>query len=108
MNVAHLFREGNGRSTRIWYLLTIERSPIKDVEIKVLLKNALTDQIDDREVYSKGIDVRFYYPDKDRIEDKETFINFYSKCYFMKNNVFVEVEKEIENLLKMGKGVKRR
>lgn len=83
MNVAHPFREGNGRSTRIWldlilkkelklvvdwnrvdkedYLLAMERSPIKDVEIKVLLKNALTDQIDDREVYMKGIDVSYYY-----------------------------------------------
>ena len=83
MNAAHPFREGNGRSTRIWldlilkkelklvvdwnrvdkedYLLAMERSPIKDVEIKVLLKNALTDQIDDREVYMKGIDVSYYY-----------------------------------------------
>ncbi len=83
MNIAHPFREGNGRSTRIWldmilkkelklvvdwskvdkedYLLAMERSPIKDVEIKVLLKNALTDQIDDREVYMKGIDVSYYY-----------------------------------------------
>jgi len=83
MNVAHPFREGNGRSTRIWldlilkkelklvvdwnkvdkedYLLAMERSPIKDVEIKVLLKEALTDQIDDREVYMKGIDVSYYY-----------------------------------------------
>lgn len=83
MNVAHPFREGNGRSTRIWldlilkkelklvvdwnrvdkedYLLAMERSPIKDVEIKVLLKNALTDQIDDREVYMKGIDSSYLY-----------------------------------------------
>ena len=83
MNVAHPFREGNGRSTRIWldmilkkelklvvdwnrvdkedYLLAMERSPIKDVEIKVLLKNALTDQIENREVYMKGIDVSYYY-----------------------------------------------
>ena len=83
MNVAHPFREGNGRSTRIWldlilkkelklvvdwnkvdkedYLLAMERSPIKDVEIKVLLKSTLTDQIDDREVYMKGIDVSYYY-----------------------------------------------
>ena len=83
MNVAHPFREGNGRSTRIWldlilkkelklvvdwnkvdkedYLLAMERSPIKDVEIKVLLKNALTDKIDDREVYMKGIDASYYY-----------------------------------------------
>lgn len=83
MNIAHPFREGNGRSTRIWlglilkkelklvvdwnkvdkedYLLAMERSPIKDVEIKVLLKNALTDQVDDREVYMKGIDASYYY-----------------------------------------------
>lgn len=83
MNVAHPFREGNGRSTRIWldlilkkelklvvdwnkvdkedYLLAMERSPIKDVEIKVLLKNALTDQINDREVYMKGIDASYHY-----------------------------------------------
>lgn len=83
MNVAHPFREGNGRSTRIWldfilkkelklvvdwnkvdkedYLLAMERSPIRDVEIKVLLKDALTDQIDNREVYMKGIDASYYY-----------------------------------------------
>lgn len=83
MNVAHPFREGNGRSMRIWldcilkaelgkvidwsqvdkddYLLAMERSPIKDVEIKYLLKEALTDKIDDREVYMKGIDYSYYY-----------------------------------------------
>lgn len=83
MNIAHPFREGNGRSTRIWldcilkkelkyvidwnkvdkedYLLAMERSPIKDVEIKFLLKRALTDRIDDREVYMKGIDASYYY-----------------------------------------------
>ena len=83
MNVAHPFREGNGRSTRIWldmilkkelqqvvdwskvdkddYLLAMERSPIKDVEIKVLLKAALTDQVTDRDVYMKGIDASYYY-----------------------------------------------
>ena len=83
MNIAHPFREGNGRSARIWldcilkkelkcvidwnevdkedYLLAMERSPIKDVEIKVLLKNALTDKIADREVYMKGIDASYYY-----------------------------------------------
>lgn len=83
MNIAHPFREGNGRSTRIWldmilkkelklvvdwskvdkedYLLAMERSPIKDVEVKVLLKSALTDRIDDREVYMKGIDASYYY-----------------------------------------------
>ncbi len=83
MNVAHPFREGNGRSTRIWldhmlkseiglvvdwsriekedYLLAIKRSPIKDIEIKYLLKNALTDKINDRQVFMKGIDYSYYY-----------------------------------------------
>ena len=83
MNIAHPFREGNGRSARIWldhilkneigkvvdwskvdkedYLLAMERSPIKDVEIKVLLKGALTDEINSREVYMKGIDHSYYY-----------------------------------------------
>ena len=83
MNVAHPFREGNGRSTRIWldailkkelhqvidwsrvdkndYLLAMERSPVKDVEIKALLKTALTDQIHDRTVYMKGIDASYHY-----------------------------------------------
>ncbi len=83
MNVAHPFREGNGRSTRIWldcifkkelgkvvdwskvdkedYLLAMERSPIKDVEIKVLLKAALTDEINDRTIYMKGIDASYHY-----------------------------------------------
>lgn len=83
MNVAHPFREGNGRSTRIWldcilkkeigkvvdwskvdkedYLLAMERSPIKDIEIKYLLKNALTSDINSRDVYMKGIDHSYYY-----------------------------------------------
>ena len=83
MNIAHPFREGNGRSTRIWldmilkkeikkvidwskvnkedYLLAMERSPIKNTEIKILLKEALTDKINDREVYMKGIDVSYNY-----------------------------------------------
>ena len=83
MNVAHPFRKGNGRSTRIWldlmlkkeigyvvdwskvdkedYLLAMERSPIKDVEIKVLLKAALTDEINSREVYLNDIDQSYYY-----------------------------------------------
>ena len=83
MNIAHPFREGNGRSTRIWldcifkkeigkvvdwskvdkedYLLAMERSPIKDVEINFLLKNALTSDVDSREVYMKGIDHSYYY-----------------------------------------------
>ena len=83
MNVAHPFKEGNGRSTRIWldhilkneigkvidwskvdkedYLLAMERSPIKDIEIKYLLKNALTDEINSRDVYMKGIDHSYYY-----------------------------------------------
>ena len=83
MNVAHPFREGNGRATRIWldhilknvlgavvdwslvdkadYLLAMERSPIKDIEIKHLLKNALTDKVDDRQVFMKGIDTSYHY-----------------------------------------------
>ena len=83
MNIAHPFREGNGRSTRIWldlifktelhkvvdwskvdkedYLLAMERSPIKDIEIKHILKAALTDNINSREVYMKGIDHSYYY-----------------------------------------------
>ncbi|MGM9645066.1 MAG: protein adenylyltransferase Fic [Eubacteriales bacterium] len=83
MNVAHPFREGNGRSMRIWldhilkneigrvidwsivdkddYLLAMERSPVKDIEIKYLLKSALTDKINSREVYMKGIDHSYYY-----------------------------------------------
>ena len=83
MNIAHPFREGNGRSTRIWldhilkkeigkvvdwslvdkddYLLAMERSPIRDIEIKHLLREALTDEINSREVYMKGIDHSYYY-----------------------------------------------
>ena len=83
MNIAHPFREGNGRSTRIWldhilkneiskvvdwskvdkedYLLAMERSPIKDIEIKHILKAALTDEVNSREVYMKGIDHSYYY-----------------------------------------------
>ena len=83
MNIAHTFRDGNGRIACIWldhilkneigkvvdwskvdkedYLLAMERSPIKDVEIKVLLKGALTDEINSREVYMKGIDHSYYY-----------------------------------------------
>lgn len=83
INIAHPFREGNGRSTRIWldailkkeikqvidwnkvdkedYLLAMERSPIKDIEIKHILKAALTDKINDREVYMKGIDASYNY-----------------------------------------------
>lgn len=83
MNVAHPFREGNGRSTRIWldcilrkelgwvvdwsradkedYLLAMERSPVRDTEIKALLKAALTDAVDDRQVYMKGIDASCRY-----------------------------------------------
>ncbi len=83
MNIAHPFREGNGRSMRIWldlmlkkeigyvidwskvdkedYLLAMDRSPIKDIEVKFLLKHALTDHIDDRKIYMKGIDHSYYY-----------------------------------------------
>ncbi len=83
MNIAHPFREGNGRSMRIWldlilrtelgqvvdwslvdkedYLLAMERSPVKDIEIKHILKNALTGEVDNRELYMKGIDHSYYY-----------------------------------------------
>lgn len=83
INIAHPFREGNGRSARIWldlilkkelgkvvdwsqidkndYLLAMERSPIKDIEIKYILKQALTDKVNDREIYMKGIDTSYYY-----------------------------------------------
>ena len=83
MNIAHPFREGNGRSMRIWldlilkkelgkvidwskidkedYLLAMERSPIRDIEIKFVLKNALTDKINDRDIYMKGIDASYYF-----------------------------------------------
>lgn len=93
MNVAHPFREGNGRSTRIWldlilkkelqlvidwskvnkedYLSAIERSPIKDLEIKFLLKNALTEHIDDREVYMKGIDASYMYEGYEEFKTKD-------------------------------------
>lgn len=93
MNVAHPFREGNGRSMRIWldlmlkeacgavvdwgridredYLLAMERSPIKDVEIKALLKGALTDRVDDRQTYMKGIDASYRYEGYDAFTVEE-------------------------------------
>lgn len=93
MNVAHPFREGNGRSTRIWldlilkkelqlvvdwskvnkedYLSAMERSPIKNLEIKFLLKNALTEHIDDREVYMKGIDASYMYEGYEEFKTKD-------------------------------------
>lgn len=93
MNVAHPFREGNGRSTRIWldlilkkelqlvidwskvnkedYLSAMERSPIKDLEIKFLLQNALTEHIDDREVYMKGIDASYMYEGYEEFKTKD-------------------------------------
>lgn len=93
MNVAHPFREGNGRSTRIWldlilkkelqlvvdwskvnkedYLSAMERSPIKDLEIKFLLKNALTEHIDDREVYMNGIDASYMYEGYEEFKTKD-------------------------------------
>ena len=93
MNVAHPFREGTGRSTRIWldailkkeigyvvdwsrvdkneYLLAMERSPIKDLEIRHLLKNALTDKINDREIYMKGIDASYNYEGYDLYKTEE-------------------------------------
>lgn len=93
MNIAHPFREGNGRATRIWldcilkkeigrvvdwskvdkedYLLAMERSPIRDIEIKYILKNALTDKINDREMFIKGIDHSYYYEDYNTFKTKE-------------------------------------
>ena len=93
LNVAHPFREGNGRSTRIWldlilkkelqlvidwskvnkedYLSAMERSPIKDLEIKFLLKNALTEHINDREVYMKGIDASYMYEGYEEFKTKD-------------------------------------
>lgn len=97
MNVAHPFREGNGRSTRIWldmilkkelkrvvdwskinkqdYLLAMERSPIKDTEIKLLLKNALTEKINDRQVYMKGIDASYSYEGYNIFKTEDIFSN---------------------------------
>jgi cell filamentation protein len=96
MNVAHPFREGNGRSARIWldlifkteikkvvdwslidkddYLLAMERSPVKDVEIKFLLKNALTDKINDKSIYMQGIDASYYYERYNTYNAKNLYI----------------------------------
>jgi cell filamentation protein len=101
MNIAHPFREGNGRSTRIWldlmlkqgigkvvdwskvdkedYLLAMERSPIKDVEIKVLLKAALTDDITSREVFMKGIDHSYYYEGYTTFKTNELYYGMQSE-----------------------------
>ena len=95
MNIAHPFREGNGRATRIWldlifkkelkmvvdwnkidkedYLSAMIRSPIKDIEIKHLFKNALTDKINDREVFMKGVDVSYYYEGYDEYDIHKLF-----------------------------------
>ena len=95
MNIAHPFREGNGRATRIWldlmlkkeikqvvdwnlvdkdeYLSAMERSVVKDVEIKVLLKQALTDKIDDRALFMKGIDVSYYYEGYSEFKTEELY-----------------------------------
>lgn len=93
MNIAHPFREGNGRATRIWldlifkkelgkvvdwsrvdkedYLLAMERSPIRDIEIKHILEKALTDKINDRELYMKGIDHSYYYENYNEFKSEE-------------------------------------
>lgn len=93
MNIAHPFREGNGRSMRIWldlmlkseigqvvdwskvdkedYLLAMERSPVRDIEIKYVLKNALTDEIYSREIYMKGIDNSYYYEGYTAVKTKD-------------------------------------
>ena len=90
MNIAHPFMEGNGRSTRIWldlilkknlgkvmdwrkvakdqYLQAMERSPINDLELRFLLQPALTDQVDDREVIFKGIEISYYYEGYERVK----------------------------------------
>lgn len=97
MNIAHPFREGNGRATRIWldhilktelgmvvdwslvdktdYLLAMERSPIKDTEIKYLLKNALTDQINNRQVFMKGLDTSYRYEGYSTFKTEELIQN---------------------------------
>lgn len=106
MNVAHPFREGNGRSMRIWldlmlkkqigqvidwsrvdkddYLLAMERSPIKDTEIKHILKQALTDKINDRELYMKGIDCSYYYEGYEVYKMKE-LCSEVTKIYFVRH-----------------------
>ncbi len=93
MNIAHPFREGNGRATRIWldcilkrelrkvidwslvdkadYLLAMERSPVKDIEIKYILKNALTEKVNDREMFMKGVDHSYYYEDYTTFKTEE-------------------------------------
>lgn len=93
MNIAHPFREGNGRATRLWldhilktelgmvidwslvdkedYLLAMERSPVKDLEIKHLLKNALTDRISDRQIFIKGLDRSYHYEGYDTYSSEE-------------------------------------
>ena len=95
MNVAHPFREGNGRSTRIWldlilkkelqkcvdwakidktdYLSAMERSPVNDLEIRTLLQSALTDQIDNREVYMRGIQASYHYEEEDAYDVHDLF-----------------------------------
>ena len=100
MNIAHPFREGNGRSARIWldhmlkteigkvidwskvdkedYLLAMERSPIRDIEIKYVLKDALTDEIDSREMYMKGIDHSYYYEGYTAFKDGRTLVKLES------------------------------
>lgn len=97
MNIAHPFREGNGRSTRIWldiifkkeigqvvdwsrvgkddYLMAMERSPIKDIEIKHILREAMTDRINDRELYMKGIDNSYYYEGYSTYKSSELPLN---------------------------------
>ena len=112
MNIAHPFREGNGRSTRIWldcilkkeigmvidwskvdkedYLLAMERSPIRDIEIKHVLKAALTDQIDSREMYMKGIDHSYYYEGYTTFKTEELWYNLYL-TYILCNTLLYSV-----------------
>lgn len=131
MNVAHPFREGNGRSTRIWldlvfkkelgkvvdwqkvdkedYLLAMERSPIKDTEIKVLLNNAMTTEINDRQIYMKGIDASYFYegyfeyPTESLKSIENKFDERLAKTEWQKDSQVKDQEPFIENDLKARK-----
>ncbi|TYC48005.1 cell filamentation protein Fic [Weissella muntiaci] len=131
MNVAHPFREGNGRSTRIWldlvfkkelgkvvdwqkvdkedYLLAMERSPIKDTEIKVLLNDAMTTEINDRQIYMKGIDASYFYegyfeyPTESLKSIENKFDERLAKTEWQKDSQVIDQEPFIENDLKARK-----
>jgi cell filamentation protein len=112
MNVAHPFRDGNGRATRIWlnlmlkkaigqivdwnlvykedYLLAMQRSPVKDVEIKALLKQALSNQINDRALYMKGIDVSYFYEGYSEFKTEDKHLSLQIHHMEDRNNVRVQ------------------